>query len=384
MPVAEGLESGQRISVFGSSLAVKVYVGLNSIRIFVSVALLVAALAWLFVASGQEFSFSDLANLPLSAIAIAVAALLASNLLAIARIKCVARALGYRVLWGHSAAALSVGALGAAVFFQIAGQLIGRNWILGRLNISPGTVVIITGIERALALIVSFTLALAGAGVIYGRAVTIDPNAGGSVLMRTSAGLLFVLAVVCLVCWRQTIVDFYRQLTAKMIVGLVIAMALSIVIQLTTMAAYLAIALPFISADSLTPLLAAIAIIMFLASVPISFAGWGVRELSAVAAFGSIGMASHSAFIVAATVGILSIVTMLLLAAVSSRFLSLPRDAVAATGRMPLGALALEKTLAPLVAVLVFFSIYVPISSGFANVTLSDPVAIIGGGLFLL
>lgn len=357
---------------------------IKTIKILISVVLLLAALAWLFVAGGPQFSISDLANLPLGAVALCVAALFVSNFLAIARLKWVAGALGYRIAWGDSAAALSVGALGGAVFFQIAGQLIGRNMILARVHISPGTVVLITGIERALALLVSFTLAFAGAWELYGRVLSIDPNAGGNVLMRTTAGLLFVLTVVGVVCWRHTIVAAYRQCTAKMMIGMAIALVLSIAIQLATMAAYLAIALPFVSAGSLAPLLAATTVIMFLASVPISFAGWGVRELSAVAAFGSIGMASHSAFMVAATVGVLSIVTMLFIAAASSRLLSPGKDAAGAPGETPLNSLALEKALAPLAAVLVFFSVYVPVSSGYANITLSDPFAIIGGGLFVL
>lgn len=117
---------------------------LKRIKVAVSIALLCGALVWLVVETSGRISFADFRGLPITALAICFAALIVSNLVAIARMRFVAAALGYRIPWGDSAAALSVGALGGAIFFQIAGQIIGRNIILARRSVPPSVIVLIT------------------------------------------------------------------------------------------------------------------------------------------------------------------------------------------------------------------------------------------------
>lgn len=225
-------------------------------------------------------------------------------------------------------------------------------------------------------------MAVVGVWLIYGRALVIDLEAGGNLLARTVAGGLFVMSIVAAVCWRKEIITVYRKCTAKLLIGTAIAFALSVAIQIATMAAYLSIASSFISTTS-PMLLGAVSIIMFVASLPISFAGWGARELSSVAAFGSIGMVASAAFMVGALVGTFSILIVLAIAGVSMRMMS-PAGKAHGSGSVVTNSIAIDKTVAPLAAVLVCFSIYVPVASGFVNVTLSDPLALVGAGLFAL
>ena len=56
---------------------------------------------------------------------------------------------------------------------------------------------------------------------------------------------------------------------------------------------------------------------MFATSVPISLAGWGMRELSAVVGLGAIGVPAHAALTAAVTIGIGSLLVVGVLAAIS-------------------------------------------------------------------
>jgi hypothetical protein len=132
---------------------------------------------------------------------------------------------------------------------------------------------------------------------------------------------------------------------------------------------------------------------MFAASVPISLAGWGVREMSAVAALGFIGVSGPAAFTTAVIVGVGSLASMAIIAAAS-----LPGRAAAGQASkaedsriaapVPGPSIDYARALAwalPLAAAtLVLFQIYVPMGSGILNVNLADPVALIAASLFIL
>ncbi len=99
---------------------------------------------------------------------------------------------------------------------------------------------------------------------------------------------------------------------------------------------------------------------MFAASIPISFAGWGVREMSAVAALGVIGMPTDGALTIAVLIGLLSIVIAALLALVSARRVAVSQSEPAIqTRRRDLDGM-LMTVLPVLTAVFVFFQVHLP------------------------
>ena len=69
----------------------------------------------------------------------------------------------------------------------------------------------------------------------------------------------------------------------------------------------------------LPQLAGAAALVMFAASIPISFAGWGMREMSAVAAMSTIGMPADRALTIALLIGLLSLAIAAVLALLSAR-----------------------------------------------------------------
>ncbi|MEL6216429.1 MAG: hypothetical protein AAFQ99_12230, partial [Pseudomonadota bacterium] len=135
------------------------------------------------------------------------------------------------------------------------------------------------------------------------------------------------------------------------------------------------------------------------ASIPISFAGWGVRELSALYAFGAIGVPPESALVVSIAIGLLSLGTLITLAVITQHGgVARPRASDDVINVEPsfapppanLGALSSTiqeplYTLIPIAAVfLVFFQIRLPVGDGILLVNLADPVVVAGAFLFSL
>jgi O-antigen ligase len=123
---------------------------------------------------------------------------------------------------------------------------------------------------------------------------------------------------------------------------------------------------------------------MFAASIPISFAGWGIREISAVVALGAIGVSATDALVIAVTLGLGSLLTMTIVVAVSTSQKENPAQ-ISNSANLDYLTLnlnyerALFILLPLLVSILIPFQLHVPIGNGLLNVNLADPLAILAG-----
>jgi uncharacterized membrane protein YbhN (UPF0104 family) len=325
-----------------------------------------------------------LQNLSFAFVVTPALAIIVSSLFASLRVRSIARALGYPLTLRDSVAVLSLGQLGGVLFFQIFGQLMARGSYLTRRNVPFAGTVLITGQERIAAALVSLGLAVIGALFLFHQ-LSFDLAAGGLDLIRILIGLTFTGTVVAIV-WRDQIGEAIHKITWVGTASVLRAIAFSAAVQITMMIAYVAAAKALAPACELMDLAAAATLVMFAASIPISFAGWGVREMSAVGALGAVGMSAPAALTVAVTIGALSIVCAGLLAAVSvtrvkTRVVKLEQGASVAGVRHEV---VLGAVLPILVACLVFFQIYVPTQTHKININIADPFAIICGVLFLL
>jgi len=151
------------------------------------------------------------------------------------------------------------------------------------------------------------------------------------------------------------------------------------------MVAYVVLAHALSPHTKVSDLVAASTIVMFAASVPISLAGWGVRELSAVVALGAIGVAPHAALAAAIIVGVGSMLAVGIVAATSvPTATSKTQPQGIESARSVNCQCALAWGLPVATATLVLFQIHVPVQSAILNVNLADPIAILGGILFAL
>jgi hypothetical protein len=350
----------------------------------ISVALLACAGYSVYAVSEPHELHSAFSELVLSS-AIAVVIFLAGGvLLASLRLKLISADLGYSLTFRDAVVALSAGQLAGSVFFQLAGQLIGRGMVLSRRGIPASAGLVISGYERFVALGVSLMLAAGGAIYLFGE-LSFDLQAGGQSLVRLALGLTFAIGAGAMIAWGRKITAFLRSLTPAMMLRLLRSLAISTAIQITTLAAYVILERQLAPHIGFASLIAASCIVMFAASLPISMGGWGLRELSAVVALQLIGLSSASALVIALMIGLSSLAVLAVTAlAFMIGDVRPAAPVMQAPSKAPDYAAALDWLL-PLAAVTaVFFQIHVPTTAGKLNVNLADPVALVAAALFVL
>lgn len=293
------------------------------------------------------------------------------------RLKIIASDLGYALSLRQSLAAVCIGQVGGFLFFQLIGHLVARGAFLSKRNVPMAGTILITGSERIGAAMVSLVMAICGALYLYSE-VTLNLRLSP---IKLSLGV-FAVVMTCGYYWREELWSAARSLSRKSATAFAKSAGMSVFVQLPTMAAYVVAAQAFAPEVPIESLAAASALIMFATAIPISVAGWGVRELSAIAALNSIGVPKDVALLVAVLVGSISMLASIVIAAIPSGPSVQPaarpdnqRHAHHETGLMAV--------LVVLVASLVFFNAHLPTESAAINLNLADPVAIVGGLLFL-
>lgn len=139
--------------------------------------------------------------------------------------------------------------------------------------------------------------------LISALTVCIAATIGGFYLVGPQTSLVWpaAIAVAVLIC--ATLTFLFRKYVATVeIKPLIQVLALTLFIQSLMFIAWLVLILP--SAQGLlSAVLAAVAITMFAGSVPLGFAGFGPRELGAVAAFNLIGIDGGNALAASLIIG---------------------------------------------------------------------------------
>lgn len=355
------------------------------LRMATSIVLLVGVIALVGMFYGISEVVDDVRALSLAALGAILIALLANALAAVLRFKIIATEIEHPITFRRALAAVSAGCLAGALFFQIVGQLMARGVIAGREGMPFAAVVVITGYERVTAAIVSALFALAGAFFIFGN-LYLDRSAGGADLIKIIVGLVAATAVGALMGYGRIAARAVTPLlTVHFVRRCLTITGLTLLVHIPLQAAYVIAAHILSPQTSMADLIAASAIVMFATSVPISLAGWGMREMSAVAGLGAIGVPAHAALAAAITIGICSLVVVGALAAISMPQTGVRTPPKEAKAIKPIDYyLVLTWTIPIAAAILVLFQVYVPVQSGLLNVNLADPFAILGGVLFLL
>jgi O-antigen ligase len=355
------------------------------IRIVVSVALLAAVAGAVWATSNPSDVAEAISQLKWPLIVAVIALLAIGVLLASLRLKLIAADQGYALSIRDAMMALTVGQLVGNLFFQIAGQLVGRTAVFARRGIPPAASFVLFAYERFFALLISFGLAVWGAIYLFGG-VHLDLSSGGESLVRLSLGLAAAIGAGAVVAWRKVVVSFFEDFTSRHVMRALRNGVLSLSIQLTTLAAYVLLGMTLSPGVDTSMLVAASCIIMFAASLPISLGGWGLREMSAVFVLQTIDFSAAAALLVGLIVGVLSIVVLGVTAALLALMDRKGTDATmtVSTATTPDYGAALDWIVPIAAATAVFFQIYVPTNEGRINVNLADPLVLVGGALFAL
>ena len=240
--------------------------------------------------------------------------------------------------------------------------------------------------ERIVAVAISGLMAVAGAWYLFGRFV-IDIGGGGAQFLEIIAGFAIAITASAGAAWGPTVLRaLLRTANAQILIAIARNLLLTLAIQLTTAGAYVIIGHSMSATTTLTSLFAASIIVMFAASLPISFSGWGMRELSAVLALGAVGVKASAALAIAIMVGTMALGAVIFGAGLAIILPTTQEIEIAWTGTEAENSsvAAVVKWVLPLAAATaVFFQIYVPVGAANLSVNLADPIAILGAALFL-
>ncbi len=354
-------------------------------RRVVAIGVTVVALALAFTMVDLRALAQALSRVSLLTLLTVTCALTSGALLACVRLSCIASDFGYRMRASDAIAALSLGQLGGAIFFQLAGQLIARSAVLARRGVPVAGTVLITGYERLVSFAVSLALATAGGWYLFGK-ISLNVETGGAAFLKLLAGGALAVIVSGLFAWGRSAGAFARANIGPGAAWRVTrTLLLSVAIQILTIAAYLAAVVGLSPGLAFTDVVAAAAIVMLGASVPISLAGWGVRELSAIYALGAVGLDRETALVVAILIGAVALAVVAILAAVAALLRTMPRTPALAHRAPKVDATTMLTWAVPVsTAAAVFFQIHIPLSASQLNVNLADPLAFIGAALFVL
>ena len=353
-------------------------------KIVLSAALLSAAVSYVIARGDWSALGVALSQLSWASFAIPFLLIVAGALLAAWRLQLIAKDLGYPLSFHDSVAALSVGQLIGLLFFQVVGQLLARGAFLSRRNIPVSGTIIATGYERALATAISFVLAIGGAIYLFGH-VSFEENNGGALVIKIVIGSVSAVAGAALLSWGHLARAQLPRVSTRMVLSTARNLVLSLAIQLTTMGAYVVLAGDLAPGVPTAKLIAAATLVMLGASLPISLAGWGMREMSAILALGVIGISTEFSLAIAVTVGLMSIavVVLMTLATVGAHWRKVASVKAEPVTHFDYGKL-LDYVMPLAAASAIFVQAFVPLQKSYINVNLADPLAIIAGVLFVL
>ncbi len=361
----------------------------SSIRAITSVAVSIALLVLVFSRVETDSLAAAIVSIDHKALGLAAFCIIASLLAASVRYWSVLHTFRQDVGFATAMRATLFGLVGGLLFFQMIGQTLSRWATLRRSGVSASSVVVTSLYEKALALAILLLGGVIAALVLYSD-LSIDVGPEGIVLVKSLVLLAISGMAVSFTVLRKPLTIFWRTLGRGIAWGAAaIDVCLTLFVHAAMLAAYLSLILALAPDVAVIDLAAASIIIMLAASLPISFAGWGIRELGALFAFGYVGVAVGDALAVSIAIGALSILSLVLLLAAVVVVTRNSRSKAAIIGpTVEFAHLDYTRFLVSAIPIglagLVMFHVWLPIGDGFVNTNLADPLAVIGGFLFVL
>lgn len=340
-----------------------------------------------FYVVGIETVISALREIRPDAILLAGFLVLANAGIAFLRFRSVLRSFGYRPTWRQIAFAFTIGQVSNQLLFNIIGQSLSRAAALNTAGVPFSVSVMATYWERLVAAGLLFLLSIAGAFFLFLN-IRIDLQSGGAYLLSLAGGAALVVAVVGVTILRSREIDLGLSSAPRFLLRLWPSVVLTLAAHGAMLVAY-AVVLAGLQVPALgINAIAALVIVMFAASLPISFSGWGVRELSAAQALGAIGIDPTVAIAGAVLIGLLGLVTTMLGAAIGLYLYFHPGKSAAPQSIQSTPVVNSERWsevavlgAAAITAMLLYFQIRVPLQHGEITANAADVLALTGLGL---
>ncbi len=351
-----------------------------------SIAFLLSAilLAGIFLFVRPENLLEDFRRFPYGVLIGALGLIIINQMTVVHRYRRILDHFGHRVPWWPIFQASMMGNVAALVVIPLMGHMIGRQAILRDAGVSPVENAMIVAYERILVALVSATMAVLGGIYLLGSGVF------GQVADIPFVEILLVLCIAWWLARRLGLRSFERRHVSTVLawrnVLRVLELVAVTVVSLGAMLSCFAVLFHVVAPGAgWLDLFAMAAIVSFGASIPLSFGGWGLREIFAIYVLGLVGVGSSEALSASILCGVLSIAGVLLLAGMAVLGGRRAGRFTQSDVRVPVGdgetiahtehASAWLMYMA--VAVLIFFQIHVTVADTKVNLNLADPFAVL-------
>jgi len=313
-------------------------------------------------------------------VALVASCMVVNTLLAFVRFDGVLKAFGARIGWRATAHAFAFGTLAGQFLLNIIGQSLTRAMVLRAAGVPMSLTVIATYVERLIGLGILGVAAIVSAFALFGS-IGFELREGGAYFLSLGIGLAATLGIAGVRAAAAVLKREHLRPMGTTALRLVPVIVVNLLVFASMFGAYLALTLDFAPGADLTKLSAAIVVVMFAAGLPISWAGWGLREFSAVYALNAVGVPSEAAVVVAVTVGTVALLVTLTCGVLawidgSRRPLAGPAAEAAVMRSLPPADAMLFWSIGILVSCLIYFQLRVPTSAGDLTLNVADPLAI--------
>lgn len=352
----------------------------RALRTFLIALVSIGSLAGTIYLVGAETVLETLDSIRWPALAAAVVLVVLNTLLTLLRFRSVLGSFGFTPPLRNLFFAHSIGQVSNQILFNVIGQSLSRAAALTTVGVPFGVSVMATYWERIQAAILLFLLSLAGLWYVFLN-IHFDMLPAGQYMLSLLASLLLCSLVVILTVLRSA--GLLRNLPERLakLIRLWPSLVLTLAAHISMLGAYICLLLGLGMERLDGGIVAAITIVMFTASLPISFAGWGIREFSAAQALGAVGVAEPVAVAAAVAIGLVSLALMLLMAGLGTILVLRRRPAKtvqpAETPPVGLDWGKIVLTACSLIcAVLLFFQVRVPLEKSELTGNISDLIAL--------
>ena len=299
------------------------------------------------------------------------------------------RVFDVRLPWLSVIRANVSGYVASMFVFSIFGQVLGRDLVLKKHGVPSSVIAAITLYERLFMFFIGSFLCLLGSFYIFGAKDVLLFFEKLPIIEILVVFVLLGFALVKIGLSRYEKVILSRIKTRSLVWFLIVCGGVTIVGQVLMIVIFV-IAIKYLFPEiSSFLLLSAAAIISFVAAIPISVNGWGVREVGSIAVLSTLGVGATDAVAVSVYVGVCSIIGIYLAFFISNILntrlsSSIVSQTYNSVGDIPWMAAVCLLLIIALTAFLIFFQVHVPIGSyGEINVNLADPFVLFGGVLLL-
>lgn len=279
------------------------------IKIDRKIGLVVFSLLLLSMAFGSmgDFSafFKALSLFEMQRIAIVAFLFLMTVILSFLRVWMIFRDFGRGLSFIEVAKACVAGNIGALFFMPIFGQIAGRQFYLSKLGVSAIENSAVSGYERVVAGAVSAIFAAIGFVYLYDWQVVEGAGlVNFLIFVIASVVALFVFFRLIALGGEKRAIKLYLSLRNFFLlfrIGLIVA--LGMVLMMMCFALMFSVALP---KAGYLEIVSIAFIVSFLASLPISFGGWGLREVSSMFFVAYLGGVAETGLAASLFIGLIS------------------------------------------------------------------------------